>query len=150
MSLMSVNRSQRVTSQLLRSPSNSTINSSTSPRWSRYFPGDAACKCPPFVSAGSWFLIPYCAPNFCTGSFTAAHYARDFLLLNLTIISSAVSSPFFTFSTTVLNAKPSLGSESLPEQHHAAWLGETDNGNLKSCCSPILPMRCGCGKFLHG
>src|SRR5271165_5997867 len=37
MSLMSVNRSQRVTSQLLRSPSNSTINSSTSPRWSRYF-----------------------------------------------------------------------------------------------------------------
>ena len=32
------------------------------------FPGDAACKCPPFVSAGSWFLIPYCAPNFCTGS----------------------------------------------------------------------------------
>jgi hypothetical protein len=28
------------------------------------FPGDAACKCPPFVSAGSWFLIPYCAPNF--------------------------------------------------------------------------------------
>jgi hypothetical protein len=44
---------------------------------------------------------------------TAAHYARDFLLLNLTIISSAVSSPFFTFSTTVLNAKPSLGSESI-------------------------------------
>ena len=39
----------------------------------------------------------------------AAYYARDFLLLNLTIISSAVSSPFFTFSTTVLNAKPSLG-----------------------------------------
>ena len=44
------------------------------------FPGDAACKCPPFVSAGSWFLIPYCAPNFCTGSLTAAHYARDFSL----------------------------------------------------------------------
>ena len=44
---------------------------------------------------------------------TAAYYARDFLLLDLTIISSAVSSPFFTFSTTVLNAKPSLGSESI-------------------------------------
>jgi hypothetical protein len=54
------------------------------------FPGGAACKCPPSVSAGPWFLIPYCAPNFCTG---AAHYARDFLLPNLTIISSAVSSP---------------------------------------------------------
>ena len=45
--------------------------------------------------------------------YAATHYARDFLLLNLTIISSAVSSPFFTFSTIVLNAKPSLGSESI-------------------------------------
>jgi hypothetical protein len=42
-----------------------------------------------------------------------AIYARDFLLLNLTIISSAVSLPLFTFSTTVLNAKPSLGPESI-------------------------------------
>src|SRR5271156_1592448 len=42
----------------------------------------------------------------------AAHYVRDFLLLNLAIISSAVSSPFLIFSTTVRNAKPSLGSES--------------------------------------
>jgi hypothetical protein len=42
--------------------------SSTSPAGPGIFPGDAACKCPPFVSAGSWFLIPYCAPNFCTGS----------------------------------------------------------------------------------
>ena len=32
---------------------------------------------------------------------------RVFLLLNLAIISSAVSSPFFTFSTAILNAKPS-------------------------------------------
>ena len=38
---------------------------------------------------------------------------RVFLLLNLAIISSAVSSPFFTFFTAVLNAKPSLGSESI-------------------------------------
>ncbi len=38
------------------------------PRTWIIFPEDAACKCPPFVSAGSWFLIPYCAPNFCTGS----------------------------------------------------------------------------------
>jgi hypothetical protein len=38
---------------------------------------------------------------------------EDFILLNLTIISSAVSSPFFTFSTTVLNAKPSFGSKSI-------------------------------------
>src|SRR5208282_3304948 len=37
MSLMSVNRSQRVTSQFLPAPSNSKMNSSTSPRWSRYF-----------------------------------------------------------------------------------------------------------------
>ena len=44
---------------------------------------------------------------------TPTHYARDFLLLNLAIISSAVSSPFFTFSTAILNAKPSLGSESI-------------------------------------
>src|SRR5580700_5564109 len=49
--------------------------------------------------------------EFCTGSI-AAHYARDFLLLNLAIISSAVSSPFLIISTTVRNAKPSLGSES--------------------------------------
>ena len=34
---MSVNRSQRMTSQVLRSPSNSKMNSSTSPSWSRYF-----------------------------------------------------------------------------------------------------------------
>src|ERR1700761_3082418 len=40
------------------------------------------------------------------------HYALDFLLLNLAIISSAVSSPFLIFSTSVRNAKPSLGSES--------------------------------------
>ena len=38
----------------------------------------------------------------------------------------------------------------LPEQHHAAWLGETDDGNLKRCCSPTLPTRCECGKFLRG
>jgi hypothetical protein len=37
MSFMSVNRPQRVTSQFLGAPSISTINSSTSPRWSRYF-----------------------------------------------------------------------------------------------------------------
>ena len=37
MSLMSVNRPQRVTSQFLAVPSISTINSSTSTRWSRYF-----------------------------------------------------------------------------------------------------------------
>ena len=24
----------------------------------------------------------------------------------------------------------------LPEQHHAAWLGETDNGNLKELLLP--------------
>jgi hypothetical protein len=27
------------------------------------FPGDAVCKCSPFVSAGFWFLIPYCAQD---------------------------------------------------------------------------------------
>src|SRR5260370_7964216 len=32
---------------------------------------------------------------------------------NLAIMSSAVSSPLFTFSPAVRNAKPSLGSESL-------------------------------------
>ena len=37
MSLMSVNRPQRVTSQFLGAPSISTINSSTSPRWSLVF-----------------------------------------------------------------------------------------------------------------
>jgi putative SOS response-associated peptidase YedK len=26
----------------------------------------------------------------------------------------------------------------LPEKHHAAWLGETDDGNLKSCWFPTL------------
>jgi len=34
-------------------------------------------------------------------------------LPNLTMMSSAVSSPLFTFSTAVLNAKPSLGFESI-------------------------------------
>jgi hypothetical protein len=38
----------------------------------------------------------------------------------------------------------------LPEQHHAAWLGETDDGNLKALLVPTLPIRCACGKFLHG
>jgi hypothetical protein len=33
-----------------------------------FFPKMLACKCPPFVSAGSCFLIPYVAPNFCIGS----------------------------------------------------------------------------------
>ena len=28
----------------------------------------------------------------------------------------------------------------LPERHHAAWLGETDNGNLKRVVAP-LPCR---------
>jgi hypothetical protein len=87
------------------------MNSSTSPRWSRYFSGDAACKCRPFVSAGSWFLIPY------VHRFLYRIYGRplcsNFLLLNLAIISSAVSSQFLIISTTVRNAKPSLGSESI-------------------------------------
>jgi putative SOS response-associated peptidase YedK len=30
----------------------------------------------------------------------------------------------------------------LPEQHHAAWLGESDDGNLKAYWSPTLPTRC--------
>ena len=108
---MSANRSQRVTSQFLRSPSNSKMNSSTSPRWSRYLSRrcclqmSAVCFCRFLVSN------PICAPNFCTG-YPVARYVRDFLLLNLAIISSAVSSPFLIFSTTVRNAKPSLGSES--------------------------------------
>jgi hypothetical protein len=112
MSLMSAKRSQQVISQFVRSPSNSTMNSSTSPRWSRYF----SRRCCLQMSAVCFcrFLVPnpICAPNFCTGS-TAAHYARDFLLLNLATISSAVSSPILIFSTTVLNAKPSLGSDSI-------------------------------------
>jgi putative SOS response-associated peptidase YedK len=29
----------------------------------------------------------------------------------------------------------------LPEQHHAAWLGETDDGNLKALLLPTLPIR---------
>jgi hypothetical protein len=66
----------------------------------------AACFCQ--------FLVPdpRLCPEFLFRILTAAHYARDFLLLNLTIMSSAVSSPFLIFSTTVRNAKPSLGSES--------------------------------------
>ena len=110
---MSVNRSQRVSSQFLRAPSNSKMNSSTSPRWSRYF----SRRCCLQMSAVCFcrFLVPN--PILCTEFLyrilTAAHHARDFLLLNLAIISSAVSSPFFTFSTAILNAKPSLGSESI-------------------------------------
>jgi len=38
----------------------------------------------------------------------------------------------------------------LPEQHHAAWLGETEDGNLKELLLPILPTRCECGKFPRG
>src|SRR5580693_3454951 len=87
MSLMSVNRSQRVTSQFLPAPSNSKMNSSTSPRWSRYFSRrcclqmSAVCFCRflvpnPILSAEFLYRIP------------AAHYARDLLLLNLAIISS--------------------------------------------------------------
>jgi putative SOS response-associated peptidase YedK len=38
----------------------------------------------------------------------------------------------------------------LPEQHHAARLGETDDGNLNTLLVPTLPTRCGCGKFLRG
>ena len=38
----------------------------------------------------------------------------------------------------------------LHEQHHAAWLGETENGNLKELRSPFLRTRCECGKFLRG
>ena len=40
-------------------------------------------------------------------------FRGDLLLLNIAIMSSAVSSPFFTFCTAVRNAKPSLGSESI-------------------------------------
>src|ERR1700726_953355 len=89
------------------------MNSSTSPRWSRYF----SRRCCLQMSAVCFcrFLVPN--PILCTGFLyrilTAVHHARDFLLLNLAIISSAVSSPFLTFSTTVLNAKPSLGPESI-------------------------------------
>src|ERR1700751_1641557 len=90
------------------------MNSSTSPPLVPVsFPEMLLAKCPPFVSAGSWIPNPILCAEFLYRILTAAHYARDFLLLNLTIISSAVSSPFFTFSTTVLNAKPSLGSESI-------------------------------------
>src|SRR5215475_5518058 len=38
----------------------------------------------------------------------------------------------------------------LPEKHHAAWLSETDDGNLKELLVPILPTRCACGKFPQG
>jgi len=103
---MSANRSQRVTSQFLPAPSNSKMNSSTSPRWSRYF--SRRCCLQMAAVCFCRFLVPnpiLCA-EFLYRILTAAHYARDFLLRNL---SSAVSSPFFTFSTTVLNAKPSLG-----------------------------------------
>ena len=64
MSLMSVNRSYLVTSQFLRAPSTSKMNSSTSPRWSRYF----SRRCCLQMSAVCFcrFLVPN--PIFCTES----------------------------------------------------------------------------------
>src|SRR4029077_9822138 len=73
MSLMSVNRSQRVTSQFLPTPSNSKMNSSTSPRWSRYFSRrcclqmSAVCFCRflvpnPILCAEFLYRIPYSRP----------------------------------------------------------------------------------------
>src|SRR5260221_9924676 len=63
MSLISVNRPQRVTSQFLGVPSISTINSSTSSRWSRYF----SRRCSLQMSAVCFcrFLVPNpsSAPN---------------------------------------------------------------------------------------
>jgi len=38
----------------------------------------------------------------------------------------------------------------LPEQHHAAWLGETGDGNLKDLLVPILPTRCEMWEILRG
>ena len=38
----------------------------------------------------------------------------------------------------------------LPEQDHAAWLSETEDGNLKDLLVPYLPTRCECWKFPHG
>ena len=40
-------------------------------------------------------------------------FRGDLHFLNIAIMPSAVSSPLFTFSTAVRNAKPSLGSESI-------------------------------------
>jgi putative SOS response-associated peptidase YedK len=36
----------------------------------------------------------------------------------------------------------------LPQEHHAAWLGEMENGNLKELLVPTQPTGCECGKFL--
>jgi hypothetical protein len=70
------------------------------------FTRDAACKCPRLFLPVLGFLIHVCAGFFVQDP--VARYARDFLLLNLAIIPSAVSSALLTFSTTVLNPKPSL------------------------------------------
>jgi hypothetical protein len=77
MSLMSVKRSQRVTSQFLRSPSNSKMNSSTSPRWFRYI--SRRC-CLQSSAVCFWrFLVPnpILSAEFLFRILDAAHYARD-------------------------------------------------------------------------
>ena len=57
---------------------------------------------------------------------------------------------------TVITGEPNVAQihprmpEILPEKHHAAWLGETEDGNLKELLLPTLPIRCECGKFLRG
>ena len=38
----------------------------------------------------------------------------------------------------------------LPEQHHAAWFGETDDGNLNALLLPYPAVQNGgCGRFLR-
>jgi hypothetical protein len=38
----------------------------------------------------------------------------------------------------------------LPEQHHAAWLGEINDGNLTALLFPTLQTRWECGNFSKG
>jgi hypothetical protein len=59
---------------------------------------------------------------------------------NLAIMSSAVSSPLFTFSTAVRNAKPSLGSESISRLRSAigprlSYFSRSSTGTFRAAAS---------------
>src|SRR5260370_12027948 len=64
---------------------------------------------------------------------------------NLAIMSSAVSSPLFTFSTAVRNAKPSLGSESISRLRSAigpqlSYFPSSSTGTFRAAPSfPKIP-----------